>query len=149
MFPFLLFEPSQPGESAQPGESNRFVTAGQKEAREIEHRFHTSGFVWKIWCISMWSSLDNGEDYCTTERNRMNKWTRDVAFEQHLVSRYRYDDVVTLLLNRTRIHFLVSMNPDGFEKSIENRCKGERGRYLLLIYKHSNVIIKSIHSNSS
>ena len=50
-------------------------------------------------------------------------------FLQHLVTRYGYDDIVTLLLNRTRIHFLASMNPDGFEKSIENSCKGERGRY--------------------
>ena len=50
-------------------------------------------------------------------------------FLQHLVTRYGRDDVVTLLLNRSRIHFLVSMNPDGFERSIENRCKGERGRY--------------------
>jgi len=51
-----------------------------------------------------------------------------LQFIMHLVTRYGYDDIVTLLLNRTRIHFLASMNPDGFEKSIENSCKGERGR---------------------
>jgi len=49
-------------------------------------------------------------------------------FILHLVSRYGYDDIVTLLLNRTRIHFLASMNPDGYERSIAQRCRGERGR---------------------
>jgi len=45
---------------------------------------------------------------------------------------YGRDDVVTLLLNRMRIHFLPSMNPDGFEKSKAGKCEGELGRFVSL-----------------
>jgi hypothetical protein len=44
------------------------------------------------------------------------------------VSGYGHDPVITLLLDHTRIHFLVSMNPDGFEKSSEGTCSNDKGR---------------------
>lgn len=46
----------------------------------------------------------------------------------HLVSGYGHDPVITLLLDYSRIHFLVSMNPDGFEKSAEGTCSNDKGR---------------------
>ncbi|XP_046437221.1 carboxypeptidase D-like isoform X3 [Daphnia pulex] len=46
----------------------------------------------------------------------------------HLVSGYGHDPVITLLLDHSRIHFLVSMNPDGFEKSSEGTCSNDKGR---------------------
>lgn len=47
------------------------------------------------------------------------------------MSSYGHDDVVTLLLDKLRVHFLVSLNPDGFEKSREGICDKDRGRYLI------------------
>lgn len=49
-------------------------------------------------------------------------------FALHLVTHYGYDPVVTALLDRCRIHFLFSMNPDGFEKSKPGTCDGSKGR---------------------
>lgn len=41
-------------------------------------------------------------------------------------------DNITYLLNTTRLHLLVSMNPDGFEEALssglEGQCKGVIGR---------------------
>lgn len=54
-----------------------------------------------------------------------------VVFDQHLVSGYGHDPVITLLLNHTRIHFLPSMNPDGFEKSSEGSCAHGKGRFVM------------------
>ena len=47
----------------------------------------------------------------------------------HLLAHYAVDPYITYLLDNTRIHIMPSMNPDGFEESIEGECQGQRGRY--------------------
>lgn len=47
----------------------------------------------------------------------------------HLLAHYAVDPYITYLLDNTRIHIMPSMNPDGFEDSIEGECQGQRGRY--------------------
>ena len=59
-------------------------------------------------------------------------------FDQHLVRGYGYDDTITVLLNHSRIHFLVSMNPDGFEKSVEGTCGHDKGRQVPHTYNTLN-----------
>ena len=54
----------------------------------------------------------------------------------YLVTNYRNDTAVTCLLDNSRIHILVSMNPDGFENATsgtsigegEGNCEGVYGR---------------------
>ncbi|XP_044731066.1 carboxypeptidase M isoform X2 [Chrysoperla carnea] len=48
---------------------------------------------------------------------------------EYLVENYQSDKFVKWLLDNTRIHFLPSMNPDGFEVSKEGMCEGGQGRY--------------------
>lgn len=47
----------------------------------------------------------------------------------YLLTRYEIDAFVKHLLDNTRIHLMPSMNPDGFESSIEGQCLGGTGRY--------------------
>ncbi|XP_030245291.1 carboxypeptidase D isoform X2 [Drosophila navojoa] len=47
---------------------------------------------------------------------------------KYLLERYGNDDRVTRLVNGTRMHFLYSMNPDGYEVSIEGDRTGGVGR---------------------
>ena len=53
-----------------------------------------------------------------------------LLFIDYLVTSYKAksDPEVTRLVETTEIHILPSMNPDGFEKSLEGNCKGIQGR---------------------
>ena len=55
-----------------------------------------------------------------------------VHFVYHLVTGYGTNAAVTSLLNTTRVHILVSMNPDGFEnatkRNMEGQCENDIGR---------------------
>ncbi|KAI0220734.1 Carboxypeptidase M [Lamellibrachia satsuma] len=55
-----------------------------------------------------------------------------IHFIYHLVSGYGANTEVTSLLNATRVHILVSMNPDGFENATrlqqEGHCEHDIGR---------------------
>ncbi|KAM4663344.1 carboxypeptidase M-like [Discoglossus pictus] len=46
----------------------------------------------------------------------------------YLVDNYGHDENVTALIKSTRIHFLPSLNPDGFSKATPGDCQGEVGR---------------------
>ncbi|XP_060704425.1 carboxypeptidase D isoform X1 [Hemiscyllium ocellatum] len=46
---------------------------------------------------------------------------------QYLLEGYRQDERVERLVNATDIYIMPSMNPDGFEKSVEGDCTGEHG----------------------
>ncbi|XP_036392182.1 carboxypeptidase D [Megalops cyprinoides] len=50
-----------------------------------------------------------------------------VYLVEHLLTRYGEDPRVTELVNNTDIYIMPSMNPDGFEKSVEGDCRGENG----------------------
>uniref|UniRef100_A0A6G1SHC6 Carboxypeptidase D n=1 Tax=Aceria tosichella TaxID=561515 RepID=A0A6G1SHC6_9ACAR len=45
-----------------------------------------------------------------------------------LLENYGTNELVTGLINSTRIHLLPSMNPDGYENSVEGDCESEKGR---------------------
>ncbi|NP_001191551.1 carboxypeptidase D precursor [Aplysia californica] len=47
---------------------------------------------------------------------------------QLLCENYGQDDLVTLMLQQTRVHIMPSMNPDGYEKGREGDVSGIRGR---------------------
>lgn len=60
-----------------------------------------------------------------------------------LLSSYHTNGTIKSLLDTTRIHIMVSMNPDGYENSTQyirrynhRRCVGTYGRYLFLVVKH-------------
>ncbi|XP_078082040.1 carboxypeptidase D-like [Mustelus asterias] len=55
---------------------------------------------------------------------------RDILlhFILHLVTNYGKNPELTWFMDSTRIHVLPSMNPDGFEMSIEGDCDGTAGR---------------------
>ena len=47
---------------------------------------------------------------------------------QHLCLSYGKDDLVTRLVNSTRIHILPALNADGFEVATEGTCLSDKGR---------------------
>lgn len=47
---------------------------------------------------------------------------------KYICERYMFDERITKLVNNTRMHFLYSMNPDGYEISKEGDTKGSVGR---------------------
>ena len=51
-----------------------------------------------------------------------------LLFAQHLLENYNVDNIVTRLVNTTRIHLLPSINPDGFERSRVGDCDSLVGR---------------------
>ncbi|XP_048836679.1 carboxypeptidase D [Brienomyrus brachyistius] len=50
-----------------------------------------------------------------------------VYLVEHLLGRYGEDPRVTRLVNSTDIYIMPSMNPDGFERSVEGDCEGRHG----------------------
>ena len=46
---------------------------------------------------------------------------------QHLCLSYGTDDLVTKLVNSTRLHFMPLMNPDGAEQAAEGNCHSDKG----------------------
>ncbi|XP_011871567.1 PREDICTED: carboxypeptidase D-like [Vollenhovia emeryi] len=48
-----------------------------------------------------------------------------VILGQYLLDRYGKDDRVTRLVNQTDIYLMPSMNPDGFENSVEGKCESK------------------------
>lgn len=47
---------------------------------------------------------------------------------QVLLEGYKREDDIQHLVDETRIHILPSMNPDGWEMSVEGDCNSEKGR---------------------
>ena len=45
-----------------------------------------------------------------------------------LCTRYHTNSTIKNLISKTRIHILITMNPDGFSKSVEGECTGLVGR---------------------
>ena len=62
---------------------------------------------------------------------------------QFFVTKYSEDETVRWLLDNTRIHILPSLNPDGFEVSLQGRCEIGPGR-LVFIYLHYFAIFCNI-----
>lgn len=50
-----------------------------------------------------------------------------VYLVEHLLTKYGEDSRISELVNNTDIYIMPSMNPDGFEKSIEGDCIGDNG----------------------
>ena len=48
-------------------------------------------------------------------------------FAEELMFMYGFDDEITTFLDRTRVHIMPTINPDGFEDSAEG-CIGMMGR---------------------
>lgn len=50
-----------------------------------------------------------------------------VYLVEYLLAKYGEDPRVSELVNNTDIYIMPSMNPDGFEKSVEGDCEGDSG----------------------
>lgn len=50
-----------------------------------------------------------------------------VYLVQHLLTKYGQDPRISVLVDNTDIYIMPSMNPDGFEKSMEGDCPGDSG----------------------
>lgn len=50
-----------------------------------------------------------------------------VYLVQHLLTKYGQDPRISELVDNTDIYIMPSMNPDGFEKSMEGDCPGDSG----------------------
>lgn len=50
-----------------------------------------------------------------------------VYLVQHLLTKYGQDPRISELVDNTDIYIMPSMNPDGFEKSMEGDCAGDSG----------------------
>ena len=50
-----------------------------------------------------------------------------VYLVEHLLTKYAEEPRISELVNNTDIYIMPSMNPDGFEKSVEGDCSGENG----------------------
>ncbi|KAL0114982.1 hypothetical protein PUN28_010506 [Cardiocondyla obscurior] len=48
-----------------------------------------------------------------------------IILAQYLLDRYGKDDRITRLVNQTDIYLMPSMNPDGFETSLEGKCESK------------------------
>ncbi|XP_011647483.1 carboxypeptidase D-like [Pogonomyrmex barbatus] len=48
-----------------------------------------------------------------------------IILGQYLLDRYGKDDRITQLVNQTDIYLMPSMNPDGFENSVEGKCESK------------------------
>lgn len=53
---------------------------------------------------------------------------------KYLCENYQYNDRITKLIDTTRIHLLPSMNPDGYEYSVEGDASSSIGR------KNANMV---------
>ena len=49
-------------------------------------------------------------------------------FAEELLSMYGHDEDITMFLDKTRVHILPTMNPDGFEEAEILDCDGVVGR---------------------
>lgn len=49
---------------------------------------------------------------------------------EYLLTNYQSDPVIMQMINKTRIHIMPSMNPDGFENSAILDCNSVIGRYV-------------------
>lgn len=51
-----------------------------------------------------------------------------ILLAKYLLENYKIDDRITKLIDMTRIHLLPSMNPDGYELSVEGDSSSAVGR---------------------
>ncbi|CAG2171580.1 unnamed protein product, partial [Oppiella nova] len=51
-----------------------------------------------------------------------------LLFAKYLLENYGLDNRITELVDKTRIHLMPSMNPDGYERSLLGDCNSEYGR---------------------
>ena len=74
-----------------------------------------------------------------------------MALARHLLTNYETDPRVATILNTTDVHILPTLNPDGFEKSVEGKSKllleGNHQEYLfqeIVEKQHHNKLVEVI-----